>query len=321
MKIVVTSIEGQIGAEQDFIDELRGDFSDVDIVSAANKDEQRREIADADVFCGWPAREVFLAAQKLDWLHCPGAGVDQLTQIPELINSDITLTNSRGPHAPPMADHVIGMMINLAHRWKDLYEDQSNHDWGMAKYKDKYVQIKGGTMGILSMGDIGTDVASRAKGFGMEVYGVDKFPKPSPVAKEVWGLDKLDDLIKMSDWFVVTAPLTPDTRGMIDRRQLGLMKDGSHIIIISRGHIVDEDALLAELQSGRLGGAGIDAFAQEPLPKDSPFWDLDNIVISPHASAYIPELVSGRRAIFKENLRRYLAGESFLYTVDKKAGF
>ena len=321
MKIVVTSIAGQKGTDVDFIDELRREFKNVNIVPAANIDEQCLEIVDADVFCGWPGREVFLAAKKLDWIHCPGTGVDQLTQIPELIQSDVTLTNSRGPHAPPMADHVIGMMINLAHMWKSHFEDQGNHQWNTSTYEDKFTQIEGTTMGILSMGDIGTAVAKRAQGFGIEIYGVDKFPKPSPFTKVVWGIDKLDDLIKISDWFIVTAPLTADTKGIIDKRRIGLLKDGAHIIIISRGHIVDEDALLEELVSGRLGGAGIDAFAQEPLPKDSPFWDLNNIVISPHSSAYTAELVEGRRAIFKENLRRYLAGEPFLYIVDKNAGF
>ena len=321
MKVVVTSIQGQTGTDHEYIKELQEALPGITIVPAADKEEQMREIVDADVFCGWPAREVFLAAKQLKWLHCPGTGVDQLSKVPELIESDVVLTNSRGPHAPPMADHVLGMMINLAHRWRELFEDQRNHRWDGENYSDRLVDLRGATLGILSMGDIGTQVAQRAQGFDMEVYGVDKYPKPSPVAKEVWGLDRLDHLLGISDWVVVTTPLTTETRGLIDRRRLGLLKDGAFLIIISRGHIVDEDALVDELKSGRLGGAGIDAFAQEPLPPDNPLWDLENIVISPHSSASVPSLVTGRRGIFKENLRRYLAKEPFLYVVDKKAGF
>jgi phosphoglycerate dehydrogenase-like enzyme len=108
---------------------------------------------------------------------------------------------------------------------------------------------------------------------------------------------------------------------MIDRRRLGLLKDGARVIIISRGGIVDEQALADELMSGRLGGAGIDAFSEEPLSDDSPFWDLPNVIVSPHSSAHTPDMTEGRRRIFVENLRRYVAKDPFLYVVDKKAGF
>ena len=156
----------------------------------------------------------------------------------------------------------------------------------------------------------------------MSVYAADLQARPAPPSvKEVWGLERLDDLIQMSDWFVVTAPLTDGTRGMIDQRRIGLLKDGAYVIIISRGEIVDEDALAEALRSGKVAGAGIDAFAVEPLPNDSPFWDIPNVVITPHSSASTPQMTEGRRQIFKENLRRFLANEPFLYVVDKRAGF
>jgi phosphoglycerate dehydrogenase-like enzyme len=240
---------------------------------------------------------------------------------PELVNSNVVLTNSPGTHAPPMADHVLGMMLFLARRWRELLDDQRGHRWSAMKYMDGFVEMSGATVGILSLGDVGTEIARRAQGFGMEGYAVDKYPRPSTVVKEVWGLERLDELLEMSDWFVVTAPLTAETRGLIDRRRLGLLKESAYVIVISRGGIVDEDALLEALQSGRLAGAGLDTFAEEPLPEDSPFWRLDNVVITPHASANTPNLEVGRRKIFKENLRRYLANEPFIRVVDKKAGF
>ena len=321
MKIVVTSVRGPNTQDDEFAEELKATYPDVDFQVANTEEEEKRHIRDADVYFGWPSRDVFRAAEQLRWIQCPGTGVDKLTAVPELIDSDIVLTNTRGPHAPPMADHVMGFVINLAHRWRDHFEDQRLHRWETSKYYESFEPLAGATMGILALGDIGQEVARRAHGFGMNVYAVDLDPRPAPEVKEVWGLDRLDDLVRMSDWFVVTAPLTEQTRGLIDRRRLGLLKQGAFVIVISRGQIVDEAALIDALRSGRVGGAGIDAFAQEPLPSDSPFWDMPNVLVTSHSSAYAREMIEGRRQIVRENLKRFLANEPFLYVVDKKAGF
>ena len=320
MKVVVSwSQVGTTPEQESFVDELRAEHPQVEFVGAYNVEEQIRQIRDADIYHGWPPQEVFVAAERLRWLHCPGTGIDRITKIPELAESDVVLTNTRGPHAPPMADHVLGMVINLAHRWWELFEDQRAHRW---EPKGTYTQLDGTTMGILALGDIGTQVAQRANGFGMKVYAVDKHPRPAPpFVEELWGLERLDELLGLSDWFVVTAPYTSETRGLIDSRRLGLLKAGAHVIVISRGGIVDENALVEALRSGKVAGAGIDAFAQEPLPEDSPFWDMENVVISPHSSANASRMLEERRAIFKENLRRFLANEPFLYVCDKRAGF
>ena len=308
---------------EEFSDELSAEFPEHTFQPASTAEEQLREVRDADVYYGWPSREVFLAAERLRWVHCPGTGIDRLVGgVPELVESDVVLTNARGPHAGPMADHVLGMVIALAHRLNEMGEDQRAHRWRAAEYMGRQDELSGRTMGILAFGDIGRAVARRAHGFGMEIYAVDKHPSPpTPEVKAVWGLDRLDDLLKMSDWFVVTAPLTPDTRGIIDGRRIGLLKEGAYVIVISRGRIVDEAALVEALRSGRLAGAGLDALAEEPLPEDSPLWDMPNVVITPHASAHTPEMAQARREIFRENLRRYQAGEPFLYVCDKRAGF
>ena len=323
LKILMTGNNAGLRQEDmPMVRELRDKHPEVTFVEAGNLQEQVEQIRDCDVLYGWPDREVYLAGERLKWVHCPGTGVDQLTEIPELVESDVVVTNARGPHAPPMADHTLGLIIGLAHRMHEQRDDQRACVWDKRKYPDTFAELAGSTMGILSLGDIGSEVAKRAFGFDMDVYAVDLHLRPAPpTVKKVWGLDRLDDLLAMSDWFVVTAPLTVDTAGMVDRRRLGLLKDGARVIIISRGGIVDEEALADELASGRLGGAGIDAFSVEPLPQDSRFWDLPNVIISPHSSAHTPEMTVGRRRIFAENLRRYLANEPFLYVVDKKAGF
>ncbi len=317
MKVVVTGLLGD-----GFEESLRGEFSDLEFVFAASEDEQAREIKDADVFMGTPSRDVFLAAERLRWLHCPGTGIDKLTEIPEIVDSDVALTNARGPHAAPMADHVMAMCLAFAHRTHEMLLDQKARVWDTRKYDRAQVEMEGATMGILALGGIGQAVARRALGFGMDVYAVDREPfAPPPGVREIWGLDRLDDLLRMSDWFVVTAPYTRDSMGMIGARELELMKPTAHLIIISRGGIVDEDALYETLESERIAGAGIDAFQVEPLPEDSPWWGLENVIISPHASALTTQMWEGRREVFKENLRRFLANESFLYICDKRAGF
>lgn len=317
MKVVVTSLFGD-----GFEESLREEFGELEFVFAVSEDEQAREMKDADVFMGSPSREVFLAADHLRWLHCPGTGIDKLTEIPEVVDSDVVLTNARGPHTAPMADHVMALCLAFAHRTHEMLADQRAHVWDTRKYDRAQVEMEGATMGILALGGIGQAVARRASGFGMDVYAVDKKPFSAPPGvREVWGMERLDELLRMSDWFVVTAPYTQDSKGMIGARELALMKPTAHLIIISRGGIVDEDALYDTLENGRIAGAGIDAFEVEPLPEDSPWWDLENIIISPHASALTVEMWEGRRRIFKENLRRFLANEPFLYVCDKTAGF
>ena len=333
MKVVMTATRIDSEAETEdtkFISDLRATYPQVTFQPVSTVAEQKLHIRDADVFLGSPSREVFLAAERLRWLQCPGTGIDKLTSIPELIESDVVITNCRGPHAPSMADHVFGMIVSLAHRLGEMWDDQRAHRWEPKKYSRRQVELGGRTMGILSLGDIGMAIARRAYGFGMEVYAVDKHPEGvlqphggelPPHVSELWGLERLDELVQLSDWFVVAAPLTHETLGLIDRRRVGLLKEGAYVIAISRGGIIDEEALIEGLSSGRIAGAGLDVMTQEPLPDDSPLWDLDNVVLSPHASAMTHEMFAGRRQIFKENLRRFLANEPFLHVCDKRAGF
>ena len=317
MKVVIASLFGD-----GFEDSLTAEFPNVNFVFAPSAEDQAREIADADAFMGSPSRDAVRAADRLRWLHCPGTGIDKLTEIPEVVDSDFVLTNARGPHAAPMADHVMGMCLAFSHRSNEMMEDQKARRWDMGKYDRSFIPMEGGVMGILALGGIGAAVARRAAGFGMKVYAVDKRPPPAPPGVEaVWGLDRLDDLMAMSDWFIVTAPYTTESKGMIGAERLALMKPTARLIIISRGGIVDEDALFEALSNRRIAGAGIDAFEVEPLTPDSRWWDLDNVIISPHASALTVEMWEGRREIFRENLRRFLANEPFIYVCDKRAGF
>ncbi len=319
MKVVI----GTLHTGEHFIRELSDAFPGVDFVAAYEDSEHPAAIADADVFLGWPGREAFLAARRLRWIHCPGAGIDKLTVVPEIVASDIPVTNAPGPHVNPMADHVIGMMVALTHRFKEMVRDQDRGFWGGAdKYEHSFREISGGTMGIYGLGAIGRAVARRAAGFDMRIFAVDPGPSEAPDSvSECWGTDRLDDLCRVSDWLVVCAPIIAETHHSIDGRRLALMREGSYVVVISRGGIVDEDALADAISSGHLAGAGVDATEVEPLPSDSPLWGLDEVFISPHASALTPELYEGRREAFRSNLRRFLSGEPLEAVCDKRAGF
>ena len=324
MKVLVTPIPGGVGPGEsnDFVlRDLEATFPKVDFVWCETEEEKMAAAPKADVYCGWPSRAVYLAATNLKWIHCPGTGIDRILTIPELVESDIPITNARDPHVSPMATHVFGFIITLGQKFHEMIDQQKRREWRTFDYAWRQIDLEGQKLGILAFGNIGQRVAKRAQGFDMEVYAVDKFPQSSPYAKEVWGLDRVDELLAMSDWFVVTAPNTPETRNMIDRRRIGLMKPTAHLIVISRGGIVDEQALAEAVRSRKLAGAGLDATETEPPAPESPLWDTPNIVLTPHASAYTPSLFIGRRAVFKENLRRYLAGEPFLYVCDKQTGY
>ena len=311
----------------EFHERLKLRFPDVDFVFPTSEEEQKRDIRDADAYSGYPTREVFLAAEKLRWIHTLGIGIDHIMDIPELVESDsVVLTNGRGPdlvpHANAIADHVVRMMVVLAHRFNELWDEQKARRWNVWKFYHRQVELSGKTMGIIGLGSIGSTVARRTSGFGMRVYAVDRERKsPSREVKEVWGVERLDELLGISDWLVVSVPLTRDTRGLIDRRRIGLLKRGAYVIVVSRGKIVDEDALMEDIKTGRLSGAGLDVFSEEPPPDDSPIWDTPNVIISPHAAGVTPEVSAGAQQVLEENLRRFLAGEPFLNVPDKRAGY
>lgn len=315
MKVVLTTL-----GHTDLAD-LRQTFPDVDLVPATAPADQLREIVDADAVYGLPTREAFRAARRLRWVHRPGTGIDDIRAIPELVDSDVTMTNARGPHANAMADHVFAQLLALTHRIPRAWDDQRARRWDTAAHDGQIIEITGKTIGIVALGDIGMAIARRANGFGMRVIGVDAGPVNAPDWLDAWGVERLDEMLAMSDVVAVAAPLTDRTRGLIDRRRIGLLPPRAYLIVVSRGGIVDEDALIEALVSGRLAGAGLDVTAVEPLPPESRLWDAPNLLISPHSSALTPEMWAGRLEIFKENLRRFMDGKPFLYVVDKEAGY
>jgi phosphoglycerate dehydrogenase-like enzyme len=306
------------------LDEWRADFPGVEIVAGGSKEEQIAAVQGAEVWMGYGMdREVFLAGQSsLKWVHATSAGVERIVNIPELVESDVQLTNTRGGHAACIAEHTFGMLLLLTRRLLPAYADQQQHVWDRAGVSDSSVELTGSTMVILGMGNIGRQIAKRAVAFEMRVLGVDMTPGAVPDGVEaIWPLDRLDEAMKQADVFVVTLPITPQTYHMIDGRRLALLDPQDYLIVVSRGGIVEESALIAALKEGKLAGAGLDVQEHEPMPADDPLWDAPNLILTPHCSAASRQTGERVWGITKENLRRYVAGQPLENLCDKRAGF
>ena len=306
---------------QERIEEAQKTFPQVQFSVAANQDDILREIVDAEAVFGAINREAFLAAKQLKWIQNTGAGVERLARIPEIAESDVTVTNTRGSHAATIAEHGFGLLISLTRQLPSLLDAQREHNW-TRPFSGPQVGLTGLTLGVVGMGNIGRAIAKRGHGFEMEVIGVDinEVPKPDFVT-ELRLLDGLDDLMQRSDVVAVAAPITPETAGMLGPEQLRLMKPTAHLIVVSRGGIIDEDTLMQMLNDGQLAGAGLDVTATEPLPQDSPLWDTPNLLITPHCSGGSTQTAAAGKAIFYDNLRRYLAKEPLTNLVDLKRGY
>lgn len=310
------------GLGQEWSDELQRHFPDVSFVSPDAEQEQVREVVDADAMIGWPTSEHLAAARKLRWVHVSSAGIDPITSVPELIQSDIILTNGRGSAGGAIADHCFALILAFTRQLPGFTEDQQAKVWGRSARAPQMRELSDATLGIVGLGNIGGEIARRGAGFRMNIVAVDLNPAArAPGVERVWGLDRLDELMQVSDYLAVSVPRTRETIGLIDSRRLALMKSSSFLVVVSRGRIVEEEALIVALQEGRLAGAGLDVTATEPLPADSPLWELPNVILTPHVSGHAAQTRERGRKILFENLRRFVAGESLLNVSDKEAGF
>jgi phosphoglycerate dehydrogenase-like enzyme len=275
-------------------------------------------IANVDILiAGKFDAEIFQKAIKLKWVHALAAGVDRLL-FPEFINSHIMLTNSSGVHPIPISEHVLGMMLMFTRGFHQSMKSQFQKKWERPTPAELY----GKTLGIIGFGSIGERIGHLGKCCGMRVIGLkNTIDYPSTNADELFPPDKLDILLEQSDFVVVSLPLTTQTIHYISLKELKKMKDTAYLINISRGKIIKEDDLIQALQTGIIQGAGLDVFEEEPLPSDSPLWDLKNVIITPHYAGSTPEYFNRAITIFCDNLERYLKGEPLLNMVDKKRGY
>jgi phosphoglycerate dehydrogenase-like enzyme len=272
-------------------------------------------------FRWWTGRfileKVLAVAPQVRWLHTPSAGVDHLL-IPPVLERGITVTNSAGVHAIPIAEFVLALMLSHVKQLPGYAAAQAERRWDRELEAGELFER---TLLILGIGGIGQAIAQRAAAFGMRVWGSRRSPRPMPGVERVVGMDGWRELLPAADVVVVAAPLTAETRGMLDADAFAAMRPDAFLINIARGAIVDEPALLDALRAGRIAGAALDTFEQEPLPPESPLWDAPNVLITPHATAGSPRMRERQIALFLENLRRFRADEPLLNVVDVEAGY
>ena len=319
------------------IDRLRrvGPGVAVTRADATGADYSRTDV----LYAGAPPRDLG-RAPHLKWVQVHMAGVDALAEHPLYTQSTIPLVTASGVHAATIAEYAITTMLALAHRVPRMVEWQRRGGWPPDKERwPLFVpsEIRGATLGVIGYGSIGRELARMAKAaFAMTVVASKRDPgqhkdpgytlpgtgDPDGLLPDAWlGPDGLPELLARSDVVVMCAPLTAQTRRLIGARELALMKPSAYFINVGRGASVDEGALAAALREGRIAGAAIDVFAQEPPPAGHPLYALDDVIVSPHVSGFLPSYDDKCTDLFAENLRRHLAGAPLLNVVDRARGY
>ncbi|MHC5769136.1 MAG: D-2-hydroxyacid dehydrogenase [Nostoc sp.] len=295
----------------------------MDVVEVDSEGNLDGDVSDAEIYVnGFYLKtstldKVLTAAPALRWQQSPSAGVNHILT-PTFLQKDIILTNGAGVHAIPISEFVLAFMLYHAKNLRKLQTLQNEHTWVRGVFLE---ELADATLLILGTGNIGQAIASRAKAFGVTVWGSRRHPEPLPNFDKVVGADEWRSLLPAADYVVIATPLTPETKGLIDEAALRSMRQSAYLINIARGAIVDEAALLTALREGWIAGAGLDTVANEPLPPESPLWSLPNAFITPHCSALSPRLRERIAQLFIDNLQRYQNGQPLRNVVDKQAGY
>jgi phosphoglycerate dehydrogenase-like enzyme len=278
------------------------------------------------VYLGWgvPTGVAAAARATLRWAHSASAGVG--ASIERLRGSNAALTNSAGVHAEPMADWVLAALAYFARGLDRMVEAQRDERWAKAEATDlrwPMRELRDLRLGVVGLGGVGSVVARRGLALGMRVAGVRRRPERGGPPGVAWvgGADALGRLVAESDALVIAAPHTALTAGVVDAGVLARLPDQAVVINVSRGSVLDEAALLAALDAGRLRGAALDVFATEPLPAGHPFWRHPRVLVSPHVCAVTERFWERETALILDNLRRYLLGEPLLNVVDLDSGY
>jgi phosphoglycerate dehydrogenase-like enzyme len=283
--------------------------------------EWARWLAEAEVMLDvdQPSTSNFLERiPKLKWIQSSSSGVGEWLKRLGLVDSPIIVTNAAGMHARPLAEFAMFAMLYFARSWPRMAAEQRAHHWERCAIDT----LEHKTLGIIGLGNVGRAVTSLAKPFGLRIIATRRSHlEPVPEVDQIFPPDRTREVLAQSDYVVLCVPHTPDTVGLIGREALNAMRAGAVLINIARGTLVDEPALIVALQSGRLGGAALDVVSREPLPADSPLWDMPNVLITPHSMSTARTENEWLVDLFCDNLRRYLGGETLRNQVDKRRGY
>ena len=279
-------------------------------------------LAEAEVLYDFPrghVRDLTEAAPNLRWVQGSMAGAGEVAKKAGLVETDVVVTTASGVYSSPLAEFVVMAMLQHAKNLDRLRRDKAERAWRQTHTET----LEGKTLCIVGVGSIGRAIAERVRPFGTRIVGVKRTVREDDPAwrhaDELYPTDSLIDALGEADYVAVTLPGTPETRHLVDAGVIGAMKPGAYFVNVGRGTVVDEGALVEALRGGHLSGAALDVFEVEPLPQESPLWELENVIVSPHATDMVPSLINLRQTdLFCENLRRYLDGEPLVNVLDKE---
>jgi len=284
-----------------------------------------RAAGDADVIFNWSGsrellREVFRMCPRVRWVHTRWAGLDGLL-FPELVESAAALTNGTGVFSESLGEFALAGMLFFAKDLRRMIRNQAAGRWEQFDVDE----ISGQTLGIVGYGDIGHQVAARARAMGMRVVAVKRHALPAGAtdayAERIYTPERTAEMIAISDYILVAAPLTGETRGLIGEREFAAMKPTAVVINLGRGPVIDEAAMVSALDRRRIRGAVLDVFDTEPLPEGHPFYRLDNVLVSPHTADHTADWLERAMQLFLDNFERFRKGQPLINLVDKKLGY
>jgi len=312
-------------APAEFADAIRRRWPRMNVNHLPDYSHLDEALPGTDILVGFSIRpDQFTLARRLKWIHATAAGVGQL-MFPELRRTGIVVTNARGIHSIPMAEHILGTLIALARRFPDSLRYQMQGRWAQQELWDSPVpmrELKGQLLLIVGFGSIGRELARIIQPLGTRVWGVTRSGKgDAQLAERILPTTELANALPQADFVLLAAPETPDTKRMIGERELALMKPSAYLINVARGTMIDEPALIEALRRRAIAGAALDVTEKEPLPPESPLWKLDNVFLTPHVSAVSEHLWERQADLLLENLERWFSGRELINLVDLERGY
>lgn len=304
---------------------LRRRWPEMRVAHAPSFTELPPDLPDTDIFVGaFLLTKHLRIAKKLKWIHSTSAGVGQLAY-PELIASEIVVTNASGVFSVPMAEHTIGLLLALARNFPDAVRQQDQKMWSQQALWDKpqhLTELNGATLVIVGFGSIGREIAKRATALEMRVIGVTRTGRGDAThAQKIVPVETLEAVLPEADYVIVATPETGETKHLFNRQTFTKMKRGARLINLGRGSAIDENALVRALESGQLGGAALDVTDIEPLPPESPLWTAPNLFITPHTSAISSRLWHRETDLIVTLLEQWFAGRDLSNRVDLTKGY